>query len=280
MMLRMMGSLARERGTGWDACGNCKKHLVTYHSANVGAPTPPDDHNATSTDVGDASAAAECNDCLPASLTTLRRCGGCKLKWYCSKDCQRANWREHKVYCKELSALSPQADLQFGRGFALMDWCYEHARDIAIAATSAVRFMEPPADEHQVLLLYVAVLPLPDKAAKCGARFLHKVDDARAVPFSSMEMFLSDMATSHNAFATTPKLRDAYITKHVNELAQVPGAVTVSALAIDIDGSFPDCVYAIRQPVAKDSALQKEWLAGLVEAVNPKLHDYVAFLKI
>ncbi|KAH7914305.1 hypothetical protein BJ138DRAFT_1177450 [Hygrophoropsis aurantiaca] len=34
---------------------------------------------------------------------TLVRCGGCQYIWYCSKECQVANWKFHKVSCSEMS---------------------------------------------------------------------------------------------------------------------------------------------------------------------------------
>lgn len=31
---------------------------------------------------------------------TLKRCGGCKKKMYCSKECQGKHWTTHKTECK------------------------------------------------------------------------------------------------------------------------------------------------------------------------------------
>lgn len=31
--------------------------------------------------------------------TDLKACGGCRTKKYCSKDCQKADWKEHKAAC-------------------------------------------------------------------------------------------------------------------------------------------------------------------------------------
>ena len=31
---------------------------------------------------------------------TLKKCGGCKETRYCSEDCQRGHWPEHKKFCK------------------------------------------------------------------------------------------------------------------------------------------------------------------------------------
>ncbi|KAF7338739.1 MYND-type domain-containing protein [Mycena sanguinolenta] len=37
-------------------------------------------------------------------LVTLLRCNNCKHVYYCSKDCQRSNWKHHKVECREIVA--------------------------------------------------------------------------------------------------------------------------------------------------------------------------------
>ncbi|KAF7338742.1 MYND-type domain-containing protein [Mycena sanguinolenta] len=37
-------------------------------------------------------------------LVTLSRCNNCKYIYYCSKECQRADWKHHKVLCREMVA--------------------------------------------------------------------------------------------------------------------------------------------------------------------------------
>jgi Serine/threonine protein kinase len=39
-----------------------------------------------------------CNVCSKTEGQLLQ-CGGCKLVWYCSVDCQRKDWKEHKKVC-------------------------------------------------------------------------------------------------------------------------------------------------------------------------------------
>ena len=39
-----------------------------------------------------------CSVCKKQGM--MKRCGGCKDKWYCSQKCQRADWKEHKAQCK------------------------------------------------------------------------------------------------------------------------------------------------------------------------------------
>lgn len=46
----------------------------------------------------------KCNGCHKTELKTelkLHKCSGCKIAKYCSKECQRDNWAEHKIECKK-----------------------------------------------------------------------------------------------------------------------------------------------------------------------------------
>ena len=50
-----------------------------------------------------------CTRCLKkGSLTSLRRCTGCKSSSYCSKDCQRSDWPSHKQLCKSIQSQNLQ----------------------------------------------------------------------------------------------------------------------------------------------------------------------------
>ncbi|KAK9820089.1 hypothetical protein WJX72_006020 [[Myrmecia] bisecta] len=46
----------------------------------------------------------ECANCEATAaekqLPTLLKCGRCKIVYYCSKECQKTNWKIHKIYCK------------------------------------------------------------------------------------------------------------------------------------------------------------------------------------
>ncbi len=43
----------------------------------------------------------QCNHCKKKSATGLRRCSACKKVYYCSLDCQKADWKRHKKACKK-----------------------------------------------------------------------------------------------------------------------------------------------------------------------------------
>jgi hypothetical protein len=43
-----------------------------------------------------------CQKCAKGGQTKLFKCGSCQSVRYCSKECQKADWKEHKVLCKLL----------------------------------------------------------------------------------------------------------------------------------------------------------------------------------
>ena len=50
----------------------------------------------------------------------LKRCGGCGAVRYCSAECSRAHWQEHRVECRRLQAerAAAAAAAEGGEGFA------------------------------------------------------------------------------------------------------------------------------------------------------------------
>ena len=36
-------------------------------------------------------------------MEQFKRCKQCKSVWYCSVECQRAQWQEHKLLCQAIS---------------------------------------------------------------------------------------------------------------------------------------------------------------------------------
>ena len=47
-----------------------------------------------------------CSSCGRKSVK-LKKCGACSKAWYCSQECQRSDWKEHKKVCKPLNEANP-----------------------------------------------------------------------------------------------------------------------------------------------------------------------------
>ncbi|KAJ6470287.1 hypothetical protein C8R47DRAFT_1149259 [Mycena vitilis] len=43
-------------------------------------------------------------------LVTLMRCNNCKYIYYCSRECQKTNWKHHKVECTEMAAMQEKIE--------------------------------------------------------------------------------------------------------------------------------------------------------------------------
>ncbi|KAI9338834.1 hypothetical protein BDR26DRAFT_919345 [Obelidium mucronatum] len=52
-----------------------------------------------------------CNSCGKTdSGTNLKRCSSCQAAKYCSKECQKADWKSHKLVCKKVEGAIPSKD--------------------------------------------------------------------------------------------------------------------------------------------------------------------------
>ncbi|KAL9962454.1 hypothetical protein ACROYT_G031558 [Oculina patagonica] len=50
----------------------------------------------------------QCNNCCKTGVKQgqLKRCSQCRSVWYCSTECQKGHWSDHKVLCQAISHLS------------------------------------------------------------------------------------------------------------------------------------------------------------------------------
>mmetsp|Transcript_23956 Transcript_23956/g.30162 ORF Transcript_23956/g.30162 Transcript_23956/m.30162 type:complete len:108 (-) Transcript_23956:271-594(-) len=50
-----------------------------------------------------------CNrsDCFTYNKDKLMKCGGCRVVKYCSPECQKMDWKNHKKHCQKLAAMNP-----------------------------------------------------------------------------------------------------------------------------------------------------------------------------
>lgn len=75
-----------------------------------------------------------CKKCkrLPQGRQTFNRCSGCKEVQYCSKDCQRADWTEHKKFCQILRIAASETWIGTTSTEAALDGITYHIRNWAI----------------------------------------------------------------------------------------------------------------------------------------------------
>eukprot|EP00804_Cyclotella_cryptica_P013918 CCRYP_002436-RA/>CCRYP_002436-RA protein AED:0.29 eAED:0.29 QI:0/-1/0/1/-1/1/1/0/523 len=57
-----------------------------------------------------------CENCQANVAGKLQQCSRCKSVIYCGRDCQKAHWKEHKMVCKDLAAVSMGINLGLGSG--------------------------------------------------------------------------------------------------------------------------------------------------------------------
>ncbi|KAK7050701.1 MYND-type domain-containing protein, partial [Favolaschia claudopus] len=128
-----------------------------------------------------------CENCT-ARRIDLRRCAGCAVVRYCSKECQKAHWKEHKPYCqsnieraKQAEALGPDYSEQLK---AIGKWCDDFSIPIGCASASALDLMHHP--EHvdsYVLIIYVDYLGPTAKSP-----YTHDIIDAEVLPLATLRL--------------------------------------------------------------------------------------------
>lgn len=89
-----------------------------------------------------------CAYCLHKAGAALKRCAKCKLVKYCSRDCQRKDWSDHKCECRVplLSSLDEAA-----------------ASDLQLVARVLRRAAAPAADVHHQRFKGATVASVPGK---------------------------------------------------------------------------------------------------------------------
>ncbi|KAI0057525.1 hypothetical protein BV25DRAFT_1920110 [Artomyces pyxidatus] len=156
------------------ACQNCHKHYQEYHDGLWNA----------------ASVGDDCILCLPPG-TVLRRCSQCKYMRYCSKACQKADWKAHRDICKAFVEDMPGVMAAVERKAALTIWCSMKKTILNTAAASAVRFdcalpmaLNAIAPDWMNFAFLVIVRSYV-RGTWPNAIYTHEVQDAKALPRST-----------------------------------------------------------------------------------------------
>ncbi|KAJ6472281.1 hypothetical protein C8R47DRAFT_1221788 [Mycena vitilis] len=102
----------------------------------------------------------------------LHKCIQCKIAMYCSKECQRADWKRHKPYCQMVTNSPPATDPETGGEHAfqrhLRLWTARFNGSLVCASIVAMRLNKRPSNIDNFGLV-VTLQPRPH--AEAGARF-------------------------------------------------------------------------------------------------------------
>ncbi|KAI0056704.1 hypothetical protein BV25DRAFT_1920739 [Artomyces pyxidatus] len=160
-------------GAAPEECQTCQAHHRGYHAAF-------------------ADGTLTCSRCLPASAPSLRRCAGCRFVLYCTRECQRAHWREHREPCQAIAKVARGMELEVKRAESCGAWCTDNALQLKATAMLALS-KEPPSeseDDHPVfsMCLDVDVASDPPSAPLTpkNAKFAHTIAEARCYTFTSL----------------------------------------------------------------------------------------------
>ncbi|KAJ6572459.1 hypothetical protein DFH09DRAFT_1362428 [Mycena vulgaris] len=162
-----------------------------------------------------------CENCTVRRMD-LRRCAGCNLVRYCSKECQKAHWKEHKPYCLLNVEMAKRAD-DLGADYsdrlkAIGKWCDAFSVPIGAASASALDIMTHPEHiDEFVLIIYVDFLGPTAKPPHT-----HAIVDASALPLAPLRS---------RALA----ISQAQLEQFERNLAPRPGMIRVLLL----DRAFP-----------------------------------------
>jgi hypothetical protein len=99
-------SIVGERADAFQVCARAA-------CGRIGCPAPPA-NSAAAAASSSSSIEAKDEDGGIGIDASMQNCAGCHAVSYCSRDCQKADWAEHKPECKRLAAALQAAREQTG----------------------------------------------------------------------------------------------------------------------------------------------------------------------
>ncbi|KAI0061270.1 hypothetical protein BV25DRAFT_1916952 [Artomyces pyxidatus] len=183
------GKRFNKRGNG--LCEGCYKHIRSSHDDG-----------------------SSCDGCMAADVVELRKCARCKAIFYCSKACQKTDWKNHRQYCSQTTIDNEkmrQELLLDARRESLQTFCRksEVFRQLgpllANIADAAMAGTQSP--ERHVLLVYADWnSPNTDETATLPSRtppFKHFIREAGLVPISRIEEILDRVCAAESSKGLT-----------------------------------------------------------------------------
>ncbi|KAK0439524.1 uncharacterized protein EV420DRAFT_1316130 [Desarmillaria tabescens] len=113
-------------------------------------------------------ACGACLNCPSAGEKQYSRCAGCSTTYYCSQQCQKAHWPQHKSMCKERKTARAQlkereekarlAGQVYYDPRTLTEWYRKHDSAVEFAAYHVLEIFKGP--EHSLMATHVAYFEL------------------------------------------------------------------------------------------------------------------------
>ncbi|KAI0049111.1 hypothetical protein FA95DRAFT_1557222 [Auriscalpium vulgare] len=217
-------------------CENCAKHLPDFHPSKV-----------------------KCDSCLPKD-TILRRCRNCKKPFYCTRECQRANWPKHKMTCYRIEDDPNRtfSDAVMERSRAFDKWCKRNDPHIIRAGVSAmeVRNNRAKLDTH-VFIVYIDTVKHPPSAGATTPTYTHTIRKAVCEE-------LSHVHAKYDRFFASRTSSGFDVVEQ--SLATRPG--TMRTLVIDDGLPISLGLYTMPTEIRSFSLYESDWLALLISSVT------------
>ncbi|CAK5266832.1 unnamed protein product [Mycena citricolor] len=197
-----------------------------------------------------------CENCLMGSRD-LRRCGGCNITRYCSRECQKSHWKEHKSYCEMNKEIVRKAA---GRGSeytarlkSIGKWSDVWGAVVGTASAHALDISAHPENIDQlVLLLHVSYVP------RAKPPYTHILYAHTTIPLDALRVYLSSPPWSLPA----PTLK-----QFEQSLAPRPDMIRV--LLVDKEAGWTYTTPFLVPPNMKPWPRDPNWFHTLKHMVSP-----------
>ncbi|KAI0792227.1 hypothetical protein C8Q75DRAFT_625956 [Abortiporus biennis] len=120
---------------------------------------------------------------------TLSRCSGCKYIYYCSRECQKANWKSHKEACRDMAEANAKAEIlkaaDPNKGRQAEDWIQwrngSHYANTTALCHALGLHKDPSRGSTHIVFRYVEYTPKASKDIQYKFRIagasIFKIDD-------------------------------------------------------------------------------------------------------
>uniref|UniRef100_A0A8H7XK72 MYND-type domain-containing protein n=1 Tax=Psilocybe cubensis TaxID=181762 RepID=A0A8H7XK72_PSICU len=162
-------------------------------------------------------ALVQCQTCFKSSNTdgvTLFKCAGCRMALYCSKECQKGNWRNHKGTCYNLQLLiADSSSAEDKMVWALDRYC---SKNQPLLAQYGVRVMDLASDitrgKRDVCTIFLKYVPeLATRGKPEHAKFVAVGVEVRPIEKFGVRHRLQRSIDAFHGYITTRLSNEGFI---------------------------------------------------------------------